>query len=58
MATCRNSYHGGSPFAMELTNLSTWKFPLPRPLGTVAVSECFIVLIFSDLYHVLLNLRL
>ncbi|XP_019849338.1 PREDICTED: alanine--glyoxylate aminotransferase 2, mitochondrial-like [Amphimedon queenslandica] len=29
----RNSYHGGSPFAMEMTNLGNWKFPLHRNLG-------------------------
>lgn len=27
----RNGYHGGSPSAMALNGLSTWKFPLPPP---------------------------
>jgi alanine-glyoxylate transaminase/(R)-3-amino-2-methylpropionate-pyruvate transaminase len=29
----RNGYHGGSPSAMGLTSLNTWKFPLPSALG-------------------------
>jgi alanine-glyoxylate transaminase/(R)-3-amino-2-methylpropionate-pyruvate transaminase len=29
----RNGYHGGSPSAMGLTSLNTWKYPLPGALG-------------------------
>ena len=29
----RNGYHGGSPSAMGLTSLHTWKYPVPGALG-------------------------
>jgi alanine-glyoxylate transaminase / (R)-3-amino-2-methylpropionate-pyruvate transaminase len=29
----RNGYHGGSPSAMGVTALNTWKFPVPTGLG-------------------------
>lgn len=35
----RNAYHGGSPGAMELTSLHTWKFPLPGA-GRVHHAPC------------------
>ena len=34
----RNSYHGMSPVTMELTNMSSWKFQLPRLQGVQCVS--------------------
>ena len=51
----RNSYHGGSPFAMEMTNLGNWKFPLHRNLGIHAVSllnnNYIIIIIIIIIYY-------
>lgn len=35
----RNAYHGGSPSAMDLTSLHTWKYPLPQA-GRVHHAAC------------------
>ena len=36
---CRNGYHGGSPFTMDLTGAGVWKFPTNRALGSHAVRK-------------------
>ena len=40
----RNSYHGMSPVTMELTNMSSWKFQLPRLQGVQCVREATVLI--------------
>ena len=56
----RNGYHGCSPFTMDVTNLGTWKYQLPRTLGSHAVRRvghylllCTVIIVIINSFRVL-----